>query len=243
MARATDAVPTQEVSVTGGEAREGPRRCSSPVCLLRISTAVYRANPVMNADVINQRKSAVLKLMAGAKAVIDFQGLTRSSLVNILARLQELAAKRPYWDADSYPAAKRESFSVLYKIADDPTRGFALYIEVACPGNKVPPHNHMTWACIAAVEGRVDNILYRREDHASGPGQARLAETRRIVVEPGRGIALMPDDIHAITNSSPNTARHLLFYGQAIETLTTRLQFNLEKQTASTMAPVVISGV
>jgi predicted metal-dependent enzyme (double-stranded beta helix superfamily) len=197
----------------------------------------------MNADLVNQRKSAVLKLIAGAKAVIDFQGLTRSSLVNILARLQELAAKRQYWDADSYPAAIGESLSALYKIAEDPARGFALYLEVACPGNKVPPHNHMTWACIAAVEGRVDNILYRREDHASGPGQASLTPTRRVVVEPGKGIALMPDDIHSTANSCPNTARHLLFYGQALETLTTRLQFNLEKQTASTMAPVVISGV
>jgi predicted metal-dependent enzyme (double-stranded beta helix superfamily) len=121
----------------------------------------------MNADIINQRKSAVLKLIAGAKAVIDSQGLTRSSLVNILARLQELAAKRQYWEADSYPAAKGESPSALYKIAEDPTRGFALYLEVACPGMKVPPHNLMTWACIAAVEGREDNILYRREDRGS----------------------------------------------------------------------------
>ena len=69
----------------------------------------------MNADIINQRKSAVLKLIADAKAVIDLQGLTRSSLVNTLARLQELAAKRQYWEADSYPAAKRESLSALYK--------------------------------------------------------------------------------------------------------------------------------
>jgi predicted metal-dependent enzyme (double-stranded beta helix superfamily) len=197
----------------------------------------------MNADLINQRKSAVLKLIAGAKAVIDIQGLTRSSLVNILARLQELAAKRQYWEADSYPAANGESLSALYKIAEDPMRGFALYLEVACPGEKVLPHNHMTWACIAAVEGREDIILYRREDRGSGTGQAILAQIRRVVVEPGRGIALMPDDIHSIANSSSDTARHLHFYGQAVEALTTRLQFNLENQTASTMAPVVITRI
>ena len=197
----------------------------------------------MNADIINQRKSAVLKLIAGAKAVIDIQGLTRSSLVNILARLQELAAKRQYWEADSYPVAKGDSPSALYKIAEDPTRGFALYLEVLCPGKKVPPHNHMTWACIAAVEGRSDNVLYRREDRGSGPGQASLIQTRRVVVEPGSGIALMPDDIHSIANSSSDTARHLHFYGQALETLTTRLQFDLEKQTASTMPPVVITRI
>jgi predicted metal-dependent enzyme (double-stranded beta helix superfamily) len=197
----------------------------------------------VNADLINQRKSAVLKLIAGAKAVIDIQGLTRSSLVSILARLQELAAKRRYWNADSYPAASGESLSALYKIAEDPTRGFALYLEVACPGKKVPPHTHMTWACIAAVEGREDSILYRREDRGSGPGQASLTQTRRVVVEPGRGIALMPDDIHSIANSSSDTARYLHFYGQAVETLTTRLQFNLEKQTASTMAPVVMTRI
>jgi predicted metal-dependent enzyme (double-stranded beta helix superfamily) len=193
----------------------------------------------MNADIINQRKSAVLKLIAGAKAVIDRQGLTRSSLVNILAKLQELAAKRQYWEADSYPPARGESVSALYKVAEDPTRGFALYLEVACPGKKVPPHNLTTWACIAAVEGRADNILYRREDRGSGPGRASLIQTGRVAVEPGRAIALMPDAIHATANSSPETARHLHFYGQALETLTTRLQFDLEKQTASTMAPIV----
>src|SRR5687768_15648959 len=174
----------------------------------------------MNADIINQRKSAVLKLIAGAMAVIDIQGLTRSSLVNILARLQELAARRQYWEADSYPVAKGDSPSALYKIAEDPDRGFALYLEVACPGMKVPPHNYMTWVCIAAVEGREDNILYRREDRGSGPGRASLIETGRAVIERGRGIALMPDAIHAIANSSSDTARHLHFYGQAPETQT-----------------------
>jgi predicted metal-dependent enzyme (double-stranded beta helix superfamily) len=197
----------------------------------------------MNADLINQRKSAVLKLIAGAKAVIDIQGLTRSSLVDILARLQELAAKRQYWEADSYPAANGENLSALYKIAEDPIRGFALYLEVACPGEKVLPHNHMTWACIAAVVGREDIILYRREDRGSGPGQAILTQIRRVVVEPGRGIAFMPDDIYSIANSSPDTARHLHFYGKALETLTTRLQFNLENQTASTMVPVATTRI
>jgi predicted metal-dependent enzyme (double-stranded beta helix superfamily) len=129
----------------------------------------------------------------------------------------------------------------LYKIAEDPTRGFALYLKVACPGEKVLPHNHMTWACIAAVEGREDSILYRREDRGSGPGQASLTETRRVVVEPGRGIAFMPDDIHSTANPGPDTARHLHFYGQAVEALTTRLQFNLETQTASTMGPDAIT--
>jgi predicted metal-dependent enzyme (double-stranded beta helix superfamily) len=195
----------------------------------------------MNADLINQRKSAVLKLIAGAKAVIDMQGLTRSSLVNILARLQELAAKRQYWDADSYPTAKGESLSTLYKIDEDPTRGFALYLKVASPGAKVLPHNHMTWACIAAADGREDIILYRREDRGSEPGQAILTQVRRVVVEPGKGIALMPDDIHSSANFGPDTARHLLFYGQAVEALTTRLQFNLETQTATTMAPDAIT--
>jgi predicted metal-dependent enzyme (double-stranded beta helix superfamily) len=180
--------------------------------------AVLMSDPTMNADLMNQRKSAVLKLIAGARAAIDMQGLTRSGVVNILARLQELAAKREYWDADSYPTAQGDSLSTLYKIAEDPIRGFTLYLEVACPGKKVPPHNHMTWACIAAVAGREDIILYRREDRGSGPGQASVTATSRVVVEPGRGIALMPGTIHSIINSSLDTARHLHFYGQALGT-------------------------
>ena len=63
----------------------------------------------------------------------------------------------------------------------------------------------LAWLAIAAtlvVGGALDalNTLYERHDDGSETGKASLRERGRVRVEPGRSIALMPDDIHAVAN-------------------------------------------
>jgi hypothetical protein len=62
-----------------------------------------------------------------------------------------------------------------------------------------------------------------------------LRQSAEIRVEPGTGLALMPDDIHAIANESETIVRHLHFYGRALDTLTERLAFDLKKQSCKIM--------
>ena len=45
-------------------------------------------------------------------------------------------------------------------------------------------------------------------------------------VGPGHGIALMPEDIHAIEGKDAGIMRHLHFYGLALEALHERLVFD-----------------
>lgn len=176
----------------------------------------------------------IAQTITDIKQTLTRDGLNRKSLDNVLEQLIDLASHRSWWGADRYPGPDDGARQARYLISEDDDKTYALYLNVMRRGNKIVPHNHTTWACIAAVEGVEQNYLYRRTDDGTTPGKASLEQERVVTVAPGDGIALMPDDIHAV-QIEDDEIRHLHMYGKSLETLDQRVGFDLEAGTYGVM--------
>ncbi|WP_019937165.1 hypothetical protein [Bordetella sp. FB-8] len=156
--------------------------------------------------------------------------ITRHDLDAVLNELIAIARHTNWWAAREYPAPTGEGLQARYLIHEEADSTYALYLNVMRPGKKSEPHNHTTWACIAAVEGSESNYLYERTDDGGKPGHATIKQTGVKAVRPGEGIALMADDIHAV-HIEDASIRHLHMYGLALEKLDRRLAFDMETNT------------
>lgn len=182
-----------------------------------------------------ERTQAAESLKTFAQELIAAEGLSRPVLDNILERLKAIAARTDFWGVEDYAEPGEAERQARYKIAGNDDDTYVLYLNVMLPGKNIPPHDHTTWACVAAVDGVEENRVYRRLDDGSEPGKAKLEVERMIEVAPGSGVALMPEDIHSVFIGGTQTIRHLHFYGRALETLKDRTIFDLENGTCRPM--------
>lgn len=178
-----------------------------------------------------RRPHSVERTIDEVKAIVAAGGVTHASIGRVLSALQSLAAQRDLWNAPEFAPPGETDRQARYMIHEEPDRSYALYLNVMRPGKRIAPHNHTSWACIAAVEGAEHNYVYRRLDDGTKPGYAHIEEDRLIVVEPGTGIALLPDEIHSVEIKGGTIIRHLHLYGMALEIQNDRYEFDAAKRT------------
>lgn len=184
----------------------------------------------------HQADGAVAQAVDRIRAIERDHGVTRDSLEEIKTTLISLARHPKLFSESAYPCPATED-SLIYLISEDDDHRIALYLSTGVPGRASPPHNHTTWAVIVGIDGEEENRLYERVDDGSVPGRGQIRETKRIVLRPGDGIALMPEDIHSIHVVSRVPTRHLHMYGLSIEHLPNRIEFDMKKGTYKVFPP------
>jgi len=158
------------------------------------------------------------------RAIEARDGVTRDSLSAILQRLVTLAARVDLFTLETCPppAPGTQPSNYLYRLHEDDDHRFALYANATTGGVRTPVHNHTTWAVIAGVSGEELNKVYARNP-AGG-----VTETSRMLVAPGKAIAFMPDDLHAIEIDKPLLNFHL--YGLGLDQLSRREYYKADEQ-------------
>jgi predicted metal-dependent enzyme (double-stranded beta helix superfamily) len=173
-------------------------------------------------DVAAARTAAVAATVARIRAIEAKEGVTRAALDAIMAELQALAAQEHLFPAAEFPPPPAgEKGARRYLLQEDEGGRFALYLNALNPGNETKPHDHTTWAVVVAVDGEELNKVYAKRDGG-------LDLVREVVVKPGTGIALMPEDIHSIHTQGTRPTRHLHMYGLALEKLDRRMAYDPE---------------
>ena len=167
-------------------------------------------------------------------AELPASGMDRETLDAVLRRLLTLAADEDLWREDLYPPPEAPELQARYRILEIPGR-LVLYLNVMRPGKRIVPHNHTTWACVAAVQGVEHNAVYERVSGGLEPGPAVLRQEKVVEVGPGKGIALMADDIHSVSIPEGGIIRHLHLYGKPLESLDRRLAFDMQANTCAYM--------
>lgn len=171
-------------------------------------------------DIGAARTAAVAATVARIRAIEAKEGVTRAALDAIMAELQALAAQEHLFPSAEFPPPPAgEKGARRYLLQEDEGGRFALYLNALNPGNETKPHDHTTWAVVVAVDGEELNKVYAKREGG-------LDLVREVVVKPGQGIALMPEDIHSIHTLGDRPTRHLHMYGLALEKLDNRMAYD-----------------
>ena len=170
-----------------------------------------------------ERARAIEAAVADIRHIEKTEGVNRSSLAKVRARLTQLAARTDLFTLADFPPPVPGSArtSCLYRLSEDADHRFALYANSGGGHYGTPPHNHTTWAVIVGIEGDEVNRFYDR----SGDGGVVQRQGEHVVRQ-GSGVSFLPDDLHSIHIDGRVLNFHM--YGLALEELHRREYYTAE---------------
>jgi len=183
-------------------------------------------SPDQPASTMQRRYDAVRKFMDEVRALsrsLEGDALRKA----ISGPLVELGLRQDLFPREDF-AVRPGTSAGLYMLWRDDDGGLALYASAGKAGKKQPPHNHTTWAVIAGVYGEEHNVFMRRTDDGSRDEYGKLERIGELTVVPGNAARLDGEIFHTIAVVSPENALHLHLYGNALDTLSGRINFDDE---------------
>ena len=175
------------------------------------------------------RAEAVSDAVGRIRGIEAARGVTRPALEAIREELMLLARREHLFPSAEFPPPRDgEKGSNRYLLHEDPGDRFALSLVASNPGSEIRPHDHTIWAVVVAVEGQELNRVHERLDDGADPGRCSVRLREEVMVEPGRGICLLPEDIHSVHTTGAAPTRHLHMYGLAPERLDDRRAYDME---------------
>ena len=148
----------------------------------------------------------------------------------ITDRVKPLAkhlAAAPGWMKDEYRTVDEEQGFGVHLLHEEDNHDLAVFVLTWMPGRGTQPHNHLTWAVVAGIEGEEYEEEFERVDDGSKPGYAKLKKTGETTLRPGDVTACTPAAIHKVWNTGDQLSISLHTYGRHIN-FTGRSEFDLE---------------
>ena len=177
------------------------------------------------------RHQTIKATMQQVKAALA-QGVDIKALGAAKEHLLELASQTELFSREDFIPPGGESIERTICLYEEQGGQFALYANVARPGQRYIPHDHGdSWAIVVAVRGREKHIMYQCADDDSQPGFGRLEKPVELIVEPGHGVSLLCGGIHSIETVGNEDLLHLHCYGLGFPHQTSRKEYDLQNGT------------
>lgn len=142
-----------------------------------------------------------------------------SDPVKVAEKVKPLAKKlaaAPGWLKDEHRMANEEQGFGVHLLHEEPNHDLAVFVLTWLPDRGTMPHNHMTWAVVAGIEGEEHEVEWKRTDDGTKKGHAKLEKTGEVTLKPGEVSACKPEDIHSVWNTGTELSISLHTYGRHI---------------------------
>jgi len=144
-----------------------------------------------------------------------------------ISPLSKRLAASPDFMKDEYRIYDEVQGFGVCMLHEEENHDLSVFVMSWLPDRGTLPHNHLTWAVVASIEGEEHEVFWQRKDDGSIPGHAEIEKTGEATMRFGDVTTCGSHDIHSVWNTSEKLSVSLHTYGRHIN-YTGRTKFDPE---------------